>query len=281
MLTIITRGKNAMRVPKNHLGSQGAKLLAISDDIASNKSVTDICALLMGLVGFIIFLLIWQGNPSLVQHVTKEDGLIENLSALFWLEASVICFYRIATSPQDNKILLYFWGIFCFLCFGEEISWGQRIFSYSVNAIQGINLQNEINIHNIVAFNKGSGIFVLLKTGDWSKLNLSWKFIFNMKRLFYVGFFMYFFIMPLLLRRDKYKYLQNKFHFTNPSNYFLIAVWPNIILFEFMSLILNNDPLSETDEMFMAFAVLFYVVFYLYYNPYRNLEMNPKALQES
>ena len=92
---------------------------------------------------------------------------------------------------------------------------------------------------------------------------------------------MYFFVMPLLLRRDKYKYLQNKFHFTNPSNYFLIAVWPNIILFEFMSLIFNNDPLSETDEMFMAFAVLFYVVFYLYYNPYKNLEMNPKVLQES
>ncbi len=35
------------------------------------------------------------------------------------------------------------------MCFGEEISWGQRILEFDTpEALQSVNVQNEVNLHN-------------------------------------------------------------------------------------------------------------------------------------
>jgi hypothetical protein len=220
-------------------------------------SARDICALLMGLSGLIIFILLWRGNRVLVSNITKEDAMIENLSALFWIEASVICFYRIANSNLGNKFLLYFWGIFSFVCCGEELSWGQRIFGYSISFVQGHNVQKEVNVHNLVpALNlldaiKNRGII------NW------WGFL-NAQCFFYLGFFAYFFVMPLVMRTNKYLLLKQKIYYDPPSFTFIISVWP-VIIFSFLLsfTVYNHYAIIEAREMFMAFVVLFYVIFYL------------------
>ncbi len=70
--------------------------------------------------------------------LTVEDGLIENVGALFYLGASVaalIAFF--ASGQQENR---FFWwrvrrniyflllAAFFFVCFGEEISFGASAF---------------------------------------------------------------------------------------------------------------------------------------------------------
>ena len=235
--------------------------------IIKNKLVArDVCALLTGIVGLIIFILMWYGNADIVRNITHEDALIENLSAIFWLEASIICFYRIATSSQRNKLLLYFWGILSFICFCEEISWGQRIFGYSIEVIQNINMQNEVSIHNLAILNHLFRVSDFLRSGEWSNLNIDFFALFNIYRMFLIGFFVYFMIIPLAMR-SKMKYLQEKFYYDPPSYIFMVSIWPIIILFCTAGVISRSHALVEGGEMYIAFVVLLYVIFYLYVNP--------------
>lgn len=228
----------------------------------ANVTSVDVCALLMGVVGLIILLLLWEKNKDVVFNLIKEDGLVENLSAFFWLQASIICFYRIVVNSQKNKLLLWFWAIFCFLCFGEEISWGQRIFAYSVQSVQHISAQHEFNIHNLSFLSTQLGISRYL--GHGGKIN--WLGLFNAQNLFYIGFLIYFLFVPILIHSKRLSFLKNKLHYHTPSFYFLISVWPIIILSFLLSLhsdIIKIRAMIESREMFMAFVVLFYVSFYL------------------
>jgi hypothetical protein len=234
--------------------------LSLERSISNKLTSTDTCALLMGIVFFIILVLLYQGNKTVVNNLIEEDGLIENLSALFWLEASIICFYRIATYSQRNKFLLYFWGIFCLLCFGEEISWGQRIFLYTVHSVQSISAQNEFNMHNINILSAPLGMSSFIKHGS----NITWKGFLNAQNLFYLGFVIYFLLIPLVNKFKKVKLLKHKLHYQTPSFYFLISIWPIIILSFILSLYSEKfRAMIEIREMFMAFVVLFYVSFYL------------------
>jgi hypothetical protein len=223
----------------------------------------DVCALLAGILSFALCLLLWQGNSAIVHNLIKEDGLVENFSAFFWLQASIICFYRIGVNSQNNKILLWFWAIFSFLCFGEEISWGQRIFKYSVDYVQHISAQQEFNLHNLSVLSTQLGMSRYLRHGH----KINWLGLLNAQNLFYVGFLTYFLFIPLLMQSEKLNFIKKKFNYNTPSVYFLIAIWPTIILTFILALspeMVRIRAMIETREMFMAFAVLFYVSFYLY-----------------
>jgi hypothetical protein len=223
----------------------------------------DVCALLAGILSFALCLLLWEGNRAIVHNIIKEDGIVENFSAFFWLQASIICFYRIGVNSQNNKILLWFWAIFCLLCFGEEISWGQRIFMYSVQAVQHVSDQHEFNIHNLTILSTKLGMSrYLMHEGK-----INWLGLLNAQNLFYLGFLTYFLFIPLLVQSKRLSFLKNKFNYKVPSFYFLISIWPTIILTFILALsptMVRIRSMIETREMFMAFVVLFYVSFYLY-----------------
>jgi hypothetical protein len=234
--------------------------LILVKEYAANVTSIDICALIMGVAGLIILLLLWEGNKAVVLNLIKEDAIVENLSAFFWLQASIICFYRIVVNNQKNKLLLWFWAIFCFLCFGEEISWGQRIFHYSIQSIQHISAQHEFNIHNLSVLSAPLGMSRYLVYG--TKIN--WSGLLNAQNLFYIGFTIYFLIIPLLMKSGKLKLLREKLDYHIPNFYFMISVWPIIIISFVLSLYTSKfRAMIETREMFMAFVVLFYVSFYL------------------
>lgn len=110
---------------------------------------------------FSFFLLIlfvtWQEfNPRLLYILSKEDRLIESLSAIFF-GLSSLCFFIVAYRSdflQQKSGPRYFmtlsWALLMFVFMGEEISWGQRIFGLTTpDALREINLQGETNIHNI------------------------------------------------------------------------------------------------------------------------------------
>lgn len=114
------------------------------------------------------FLLITAGYSSTIlpeekiQKLTNEDGLYENIGAGFFLMTSVVFFMGFLKSvsgshflfhrAKKNYSLLILAAMFLVI-FGEEISWGQRIFGYrSGNFFISNNMQLETNIHNLKIF---------------------------------------------------------------------------------------------------------------------------------
>jgi len=141
-------------------------------------------------------------SKDFLTQVTVEDGFYQNLGALLFLLAA-IAFFVLAARPKlyrfENKNKkyterLYFLSlaILFVFAFGEEISWGQRIFDYATpEAIKEINEQDEFNLHNIGIFH-GKTSEGIEKTGFLALL--------TMTRLFYMAFLFYLLIIPMLYR---------------------------------------------------------------------------------
>jgi len=97
-----------------------------------------------------------------ILELTDEDHLYENFQAVSFLLASCLMFFLyIKTGPENGKFLFksdrnlfyLFLAIFFFFCFGEEISWGQRIFGFSTpSELLADNAQHETNLHNLWVF---------------------------------------------------------------------------------------------------------------------------------
>ena len=78
-----------------------------------------------------------------------EDGILESAEAILYLLASIGFLYLCKKQGFKN---IWIWGlaVLFFLIAGEEISWGQRIFSIATpESIADINVQQELNVHNI------------------------------------------------------------------------------------------------------------------------------------
>jgi len=106
---------------------------------------------------FVLTFFIWSElDPNSLQKIAKEDGPIENLSAVFF-GLSSICFIVVACRSDFLKrkdglkyLMTISWALLMFVFMGEEISWGQRIFNIATPEIlEEVNKQNEITIHNI------------------------------------------------------------------------------------------------------------------------------------
>jgi hypothetical protein len=113
------------------------------------KSVTKFLLLAITLCSFIFYI-----DPNFYKMLAKEDGLIENITATCLLIISLFLLYRLIrlwSSKNTNWIILNILIILGFFFgFGEEISWGQRIFQIESNSyFLEYNLQGETNLHNL------------------------------------------------------------------------------------------------------------------------------------
>ena len=98
-------------------------------------------------------------DKNTIYFLTKEDGVIESIGALWFLFASIILIYLYLRDKTGYKLLgikskrnifYLLLGLLLFVAFGEEISWGQRIFNFETSeSIKEINAQGEVNIHNL------------------------------------------------------------------------------------------------------------------------------------
>lgn len=148
-------------------------------------------ALLAIVVPYALFLI---STDAALMSLAEEDGVIEWLGALFFLAGAVAWFVYFRKGGGLIALLL---AVVFLLGFGEEISWGQRIFGWETPAvIDEYNVQGETSLHNLTIFQ--GNIDGEAKTGLSSFLTIDRLFT-----LFWLSFCVLIPVLYLLVRRSR------------------------------------------------------------------------------
>jgi hypothetical protein len=131
------------------------------------------------LILFLFFLGIKIVFPSTYTSLIQEDGAIEYLQAFLYCLSSIFAFL-VSSICLKNKF--FFIGIlYVVLAFGllfvtlEEISWGQRIFTFAnPDYFSQNNTQNELSFHNLKPIQRYLHKFYIL-TGAYGAF--AWLFL--------------------------------------------------------------------------------------------------------
>ena len=96
-------------------------------------------------------------NFEFYQFLVQEDGLIENITAITLLICAILLLVRLfrVGRSKNTKWLVFNIALVVVLIlgFGEEISWGQRIFAIESNDFfLRNNMQEETNLHNLKVY---------------------------------------------------------------------------------------------------------------------------------
>ena len=220
----------------------------------NRNSVLILISLLFGIVSLLFVWLMGRNGADIAFVASDEDGIVESLSAIFYLIALIVSFYSIFKT--DNAAMSIVWAILCFLFLGEETSWFQRLFNYSVPFVEKVNVQNEFNIHNLNIFHGGG-----LRN---SSIELS--VLMKSHSLFRLGFFGYFFIVPLLFHIQKIRGLMLKIGYRKPDNSFIFSLSIVFVLAILITLFCQESvrkPLAETREMLYALFIMIYIIIYI------------------
>ena len=112
---------------------------------------------------FVAYAVIFIFTPDIVNSLTLEDHLYENQQAICDLGVSIVFFYLFLKVKEGNdfhfiktrrNIFFLLLALLFFFGFGEEISWGQRIFHWQTPAwMAKANVQDETDLHNLEIFN--------------------------------------------------------------------------------------------------------------------------------
>lgn len=157
----------------------------------------------IGWIAFLILIISYSvlfiANENQIDFWCQEDGFFEDESALWYLLASIGFLYIYIKDKSTNNFGLFktnknifflLLGLLFFVAFGEEISWGQRIFNIATpESVKAVNRQGEFNIHNLEYFSGREG---------QEKSTL-----FLLDRLFAIFWFSYCFLIPLLHKLSK------------------------------------------------------------------------------
>lgn len=116
----------------------------------SVKIAAKILLLLLPLAVMIFF-----SNRELYNEIIKEDGLIEYTTALVLFSICVLLIIKTIKFKHSKGNTWFVFNLIIafglFFGFGEEISWGQRIFEVtSSDFFKENNLQGETNFHNLM-----------------------------------------------------------------------------------------------------------------------------------
>jgi hypothetical protein len=126
-----------------------------------------IVALVAGIAaGMVLLYLTLLLDDATFTWLIREEHPIELLGALSLLAASVLCAlaWRRARhdpgwAPLARLALLALVPLF-FFAFGEEVSWGQRIFGIDTpGGLREANRQDELNLHNVKALGGVNTLF--------------------------------------------------------------------------------------------------------------------------
>lgn len=186
--------------------------------------------------------IIFLFDEELYLLIIREDGVIEYLTASFLLFASIKLFFLFLKIFKKYSVFnfgLLSYSLVLFFGFGEEISWGQRIFGIqSPSFFSENNFQGEINIHNMMVM----GV-------DLNR----WIFTYVLVLIFTF----YFLITPIMYYKNKFpKTIVNRFSFLIP-NYLYSSI------FLFTTLIINLNLAEKVSEVWeCSFAVtIFFICF--------------------
>ena len=98
---------------------------------------------------FLGFLLV--AAPQTLHALTREDHWVENLTAVWFLLAGFPLFGAAWMERSFSRRCVYILGgMVMVFAFGEEISWGQRIFGFATpDFLMSLNQKKEFNVHAI------------------------------------------------------------------------------------------------------------------------------------
>ena len=119
----------------------------------SKVAVFGYCCLCLNALFFSYLL---SGDPWTSHLLRKEDGLVENLTVVWFLLAGLLLFATALVERSFFRRCIYILGglAMMFVC-GEEINWGQRIFGFATPDLMGLNARSPFNVHNNTAGNTG------------------------------------------------------------------------------------------------------------------------------
>lgn len=182
-----------------------------------------------------------QGQAAF-DPLVQEDGLVENLTALFLFGASMVGLYRVFEYRKMKKPLWVLTAaliaILFFFAAGEEISWGQRIFNIqSSEFFLEHNKQAETNLHNMIVGGKS--------------LN---KLIFS--QLMFIVLIIYFVFSRLLIWKvPSLRKLANNFRVPLPKVHHIVVM----LSVNLMILSIQLHRMEELHEL--SFAFVFFLIF--------------------
>ena len=205
------------------------------------------------LLGITCITAIWIGNPEDVSILTQEDGVIENLSAIFYFLGIICCL--VAIFKRKFVIFSCLWLFLCVFFLGEETSWFQRYLDYSVPVVENINTQSEFNFHNLNMMQGGQLI------DEQGRFQVNFQKIFTSQSLFRMGLFVYFLILPIAFLNGNAKSFMVRIGYPNPPALFTLSMWATIALsfiFALFSILQIKNALAETREMLYAFFIFLY-----------------------
>ena len=130
-----------------------------------NKRPGLIIHLFLSLVILLSYSIFFWMDFETIFMLGYEDGFFEYLTAFLFFLASILM--MIVSVKKKNW---WFAGLFIllFVGAGEEISWGQRLIGIETpDELKKVNVQGEINLHNIELFNR-ENFDKSVKTG-WEK----------------------------------------------------------------------------------------------------------------
>ncbi|MGI9455619.1 MAG: hypothetical protein ACR2NU_03610 [Aeoliella sp.] len=183
-------------------------------------------------------------------RLTREDGIVENISAAAFLASAGVCAFVLSTRTSRHRFYLMLWLFLSVIFFGEEISWGQRVIDYSTPEFLSSNFQNEANFHNLPFWTPK----VIRGPSD----------LLTSQGLFYLGFFTYFCVLPFLQRLGPFQKILDRVSFPTTPIVLLIFLWIPILLSFGLASGISYGPLrdaiAETREMCFALAVLSYIL---------------------
>ncbi len=182
-----------------------------------------------------------KGQDAFMEYL-KEDGLVENLTALFLISTSGVAVFRCFRIPAEYKTLrLITWitlAVLFFFATGEEISWGQRIFNWKTSEFfDSNNAQHETNLHNLVV----GGV----------KIN---KLVFSQLMGIVLGFY-FILLRPLAMKSRFINRLVNNFSVPLPR-------WNHVIALVVSLILCSQYHLMKAAELReLAFSIIMFLVF--------------------
>jgi len=209
------------------------------------------------LMGATLFATLLFGDPEAVAIIARQEGLIEDLTALFYFfgaAASLIAIYH-----RKFVIVAGLWLALCILFLGEETSWFQRFFNYHVLAVENISGQKEFNLHNLNFWDWQEFI------GEDGRFRFSFGKLLGAQAIFRIGFFSYFLALPLLLLNSRIARFAARFEIPPMPAGFLAAIW-TVVIASFILTLNTEGPLrdmiSETREFFYAIVIFLYTLLF-------------------
>ncbi len=206
--------------------------------------------------GLLLLALVYFVDEQIVGDLTREDGFFENLTALFFAGGILASLYAIF--KRRMILLAVIWAVLSAFFLGEEVSWFQRVFDYSVPLIEQNSTQSEFNLHNLNFLNTNR---VLLADGS-VELSLT-SLLMSSQNLFRIGFGTYFLLVPLASLFPLGARLLGRVGYVRPTVFFLAAIW-GVILVSFVLTVTTQPPLkdyiTEMREVFYGAAIFIYTL---------------------